>query len=59
MEYYSSIKKTILPFATIRMDMEIIMLSGIRQSKTNIVYFYSSVESIEQTELISKTETDS
>ena len=33
MEYYSAIKKEILPFATVWMDLEIIMLSGISQSE--------------------------
>ena len=36
-----------------------IMLSEIRQKKTNIMWFYIYVESNEQTELTSKIETDS
>ena len=38
MEYYSAIKKNkIMPFATTRMDLEITILSEVRQRKTNII----------------------
>ena len=38
MEYYSAIKKNeILPFATMWMELEDIMLSEISQRKTNII----------------------
>ena len=38
-EYYSAItKKEILPFGTIWMDLEDIMLSEISQSKINLIY---------------------
>ena len=38
MEYYSAIKKNkIMPFAATWMDLEIVILSEIRQRKTNIV----------------------
>ena len=38
MEYYSAIKKNeIMPFAATWMDLEIIILSEIRQRKTNII----------------------
>ena len=38
MEYYSAIKKNeILPFATMWMELEGIMLSGISQRKTKII----------------------
>lgn len=33
MEYYSAIKKKILPFVTTQMDLENIMLSAISQSE--------------------------
>ena len=37
MEYYSAIKKNeIMPFAATWMDLEIIILSEVRQTKTNI-----------------------
>ena len=37
MEYYSAIKKNeIMPYAAIWMDLEIIILSEISQTKTNI-----------------------
>ena len=38
-EYYSAVKKSrILPFATVQMDLEDIMLSEISQRMTNAVY---------------------
>ena len=38
MEYYSAIKKNeIMPFAATWMDLEIVILSGVRASKTNII----------------------
>ena len=38
MEYYSAIKKNeIMPFAAIWMDREIIILSEVSQTKTNII----------------------
>ena len=38
MEYYSAIKKSeIMPFAAIWMDLEIIILSEVRQRKTNTI----------------------
>ena len=38
MEYYSAIKMNeIMPFAAIWMDLEMIILSEVRQIKTNIV----------------------
>ena len=38
MEYYSAIKKNeLLPFAATWMDLEIIILSEVRQTKTNII----------------------
>ena len=37
MEYYSAIKKTeIMPFATTWMDLEIVILNAVSQTKTNI-----------------------
>ena len=33
MEYYSTIKNEILPFATTQMDLEVIMLSEVSQTK--------------------------
>ena len=36
MEYYSAIKE-IMPFAATWMDLEIIILSEVRQRKTNII----------------------
>ena len=45
MEYYSAIKKNeILPFATMWMDLEGIMLSEISQRKTNTVCYHLYVE---------------
>ena len=53
-------KKKILPFVTAWMDLENIMLSEINQSDKDKYHKISLyVESNEQTELTSKTETDS
>ena len=62
MEYYSAIKKNkIMPFAATWMDLEIIILSEVSQTKTNI-WYHSYVESNslknETNELIYKTEID-
>ena len=55
-EYYTAIKnKKILPFETVRMDLEKITLSEISQRKTNTARFHAYVESNEQTELTSQT----
>ena len=45
-EYYSAIKKhEIMPLAATWMDLEIIMLSEVRQRNTNIIWYHLSVES--------------
>ena len=56
MEFYSAVKKKkILPFATVWMGLENIMLSEISQlEKDNTIWFSSHVESNEQTELTRK-----
>ena len=62
MEYYSAIKKNeIMPFAVIWMDLELITLSEVSQTKTNIIPYHLYVESKKKdtNELIYKTETDS
>ena len=46
MEYYSAIiKNEIMPFAATRMDLVIIILSEVRQRKTNIIWYHLYVES--------------
>ena len=41
MEYYSAIKKSeILPFAATWMDLENVILSEVRQRKTNIIWHH-------------------
>ena len=56
MEYYKTIKKKkVLPFATVWMDLENIIQSEISQLAYDFTHY---VESNEQTELISKIETD-
>ena len=60
-EYYSAIKKNgIMPFATPWMNLEIIILSEVCQTKTNIIY-HLCVESLTNdiNETIYKTEIDS
>ena len=60
MEYYSATKRNnIMLFAATLMKLEIIILSEVSHTKTNIVY-YLYVESKKDTnELIFKTEIDS
>ena len=46
MEYYSAIKKNeIMPFAATQIDLEIIILSEVSQTKTNIMCYDLYVES--------------
>ena len=53
-------KKKSVPFVTVQMDLENIMLNEISQSKKDKYHMISLIyESNEQTELTSKTETDS
>ena len=46
MEYCSAIKNKILTFETISMDLEGIMLSEIRQKKTETILFHSFIYGI-------------
>ena len=62
MEYYSAIKMNeIMPFAATLMDLEIIILSEVRQTKTNIIWchLYVASKKNDTKELINKTEIDS
>ena len=60
MEYYLAIKKNeILPFATVWMDLEDLMLSEVSQRKTNTIWYHLYVESKGQYKQTNKTETDS
>ena len=46
MEYYSAIKKTkLMSFAATWMDLEIIILSEVSQTKTNIIWYHLYMES--------------
>ena len=46
MEYYSATKKNeIMPFAAIWMDLEIITLSEVSQTKTNVIWYHLHIES--------------
>ena len=56
MEYYSAMKKNkIMPFAATWMDPEIIMLRGVSQTKTNIIYrLYVESKKVIQMNLFTK-----
>ena len=41
MEYYSAIKNEIMPFGKIWMDLEIVKLSEVSQTKANIAYTWN------------------
>ena len=45
MEYYSAIKNEIMPFVATWMDLEMIILSEVSQTKTNIILYHLHVES--------------
>ena len=46
MEYYSAIKKNeIIPFAATWIDLEIIVVSEVSQTKTNIIWYHLYVKS--------------
>lgn len=61
MEYYSAIKRNeITAFLATWMDLEIIMLSEVRQRDTNIEGYHLHVESEKRiNELLYRTDTDS
>ena len=62
MEYHSAVRKNeILPFAAARMDLEVIILSEVSQTKRQISYGITYMWNIkyDTNELIYKTETDS
>ena len=62
-EYIQTIKENnIIPFAAIWMDLEMIILSEVRQEKINIVWYYLFMESKKKTDRDGynyKTEIDS
>ena len=59
MEHYSVIKKNkIMPFAAIWIDLEIVILSELSQTKTDTIGYHSYVES-KRVQLIYKTEVES
>ena len=45
MEYYSAIKNEIMPFVATWMDLKMIILSEVSQTKTNIILYHLHVES--------------
>ena len=58
MEYHSAPKKNeIMPFAATWMDLEIVILSQVSQTKTDIVWYHLYMQS-KKNELIYDTETD-
>ena len=59
-EYYSEIKKEIIPFAATWMNLEIIILCEVSQRKANIIWYHLYVETNSKNdtnELIYKIET--
>ena len=56
MKYYSAIKKNeIMPFSVTWMDPEIVILSELSQTKTNIIYrFHVESKKIVQMNLLTK-----
>ena len=61
MEYYSAIKRNeTMPLLATRIDLEIVILSEVRQRRRNFVLYHSCMESENNTNgLIYKIETDS
>ena len=62
MEYYSAIKKNeIMPFVAISVDLEIIILSEIREQKRQIPYITQTIWNLrcDTNEFFHDTETDS
>ena len=58
----SNKKNEIMPFAATQMDLEMIMLSELRQRKINVIWYHLYVESKKKkgtNEVICKTETES
>ena len=57
MEYYSAIRKNeIMPFAVTWVDLEIITLSELGQTKENIAYMWNLKKKKDTNELIYRTE---
>ena len=44
LEYYSAIKKSMMPFAATRMDLESMVLSEISQTKINTIWYHLCME---------------
>ena len=59
MEYYSTIKNEIMPFAAIWMQLEIIILSKLERERQIYDITYTWSLKYDANELIYKTETDS
>ena len=62
MEYYSAKqKKEIMPFAATWIDLDVIILSEVKQTKTNILWYnlYVETKKKDTNEVICKIELDS
>ena len=53
-------KNEVMSFAAMQLDLEVITLSGVRQRKTNTIWYHINVESKKHdtSEFIYKTESD-
>ena len=59
MEYYSAIKKEVMPFAATQMDLQVIILSEVSQTRYCMILLICRISKNDTSELNYKMETDS